>query len=179
MFLAMTPVVAPMESIKPSTIETLFNAPEVALGYTTNEMTNDVNGEDQKALSKSKLKPDPTLPNQDSMSDTSSTPVKDDSATTSVAAECRDNANLVPAVEHGIDLRIPPATLLKNRLENTKDLIVCPGVYDGLSARVALSVGFDALYMVSPPPSFPKLHIELTGRRPEPGLQSRHWECRI
>ena len=174
MFLAMTPVVAPMESIKPSTIETLFNAPEVALGYTTNEMTNDVNGEDQKALTKSKLKPDPMLPNQDSMSDTSSTPVKDDFATTPVAAECRDNADLVPAVEHGIDLRIPPATLLKNRLENTKDLIVCPGVYDGLSARVALSVGFDALYMVSPPPSFLILHIELTGRRPEPGLQSRH-----
>ena len=42
-----------------------------------------------------------------------------------------------------------PATALKHRLENTKDLIVCPGVYDGFSARIALSVGFDALYMVS------------------------------
>ena len=28
------------------------------------------------------------------------------------------------------------------------EIILCPGVYDGLSARVALSVGFDALYMV-------------------------------
>ena len=44
---------------------------------------------------------------------------------------------------------LAPATVLKNRLENTKDLIVCPGVYDGFSARIALSVGFDALYMVS------------------------------
>ena len=44
---------------------------------------------------------------------------------------------------------LSPATVLKNRLENTKDLIVCPGVYDGFSARIALSVGFDALYMVS------------------------------
>ena len=42
-----------------------------------------------------------------------------------------------------------PATSLKRRLERTKDLIVCPGVYDGFSARIALSVGFDALYMVS------------------------------
>lgn len=42
-----------------------------------------------------------------------------------------------------------PATNLKRRLVNTKDLIVCPGVYDGFSARIALSVGFDALYMVS------------------------------
>ena len=42
----------------------------------------------------------------------------------------------------------PPATKLKRRLENTKDLIVCPGVYDGFSARIAISVGFDALYMV-------------------------------
>ncbi|KAL6716087.1 hypothetical protein ACLMJK_005653 [Lecanora helva] len=40
-----------------------------------------------------------------------------------------------------------PATRLKRQLENTKDLIVCPGVYDGFSARIALSVGFDALYM--------------------------------
>lgn len=42
-----------------------------------------------------------------------------------------------------------PATKLKYRLENTKDLIVCPGVYDGFSARIALSVGFDAMYMVT------------------------------
>ena len=41
-----------------------------------------------------------------------------------------------------------PATKLKRRLEDTKDLIVCPGVYDGFSARIALSVGFDAMYMV-------------------------------
>jgi len=40
-----------------------------------------------------------------------------------------------------------PATRLKLRLENTSDLIVCPGVYDGFSARIALSIGFDALYM--------------------------------
>ena len=44
---------------------------------------------------------------------------------------------------------LSPATVLKHRLQNTKDLIVCPGVYDGFSARIALSVGFDALYMVS------------------------------
>ena len=43
-----------------------------------------------------------------------------------------------------------PATKLKRRLEDTKDLIVCPGVYDGFSARIALSVGFDAMYMVRP-----------------------------
>ena len=42
-----------------------------------------------------------------------------------------------------------PATNLKRRLENTKDLIVCPGVYDGFSARIALAVGCDAMYMVS------------------------------
>ena len=42
-----------------------------------------------------------------------------------------------------------PATSLKRRLRDTKDLIVCPGVYDGFSARIALSVGFDALYMVT------------------------------
>ena len=47
-----------------------------------------------------------------------------------------------------LDDRWSPATKLKHRLEDTKDLIVCPGVYDGFSARIALSVGFDAMYMV-------------------------------
>ena len=42
-----------------------------------------------------------------------------------------------------------PATNLKRRLRETKDLIVCPGVYDGFSARIALAVGCDAMYMVS------------------------------
>ena len=41
-----------------------------------------------------------------------------------------------------------PATKLKHRLRDTQNLIVCPGVYDGFSARIALSVGFDAMYMV-------------------------------
>lgn len=43
-----------------------------------------------------------------------------------------------------------PATKLKRRLADTKELIVCPGVYDGFSARIALSVGFDTMYMVWP-----------------------------
>jgi hypothetical protein len=42
------------------------------------------------------------------------------------------------------------ATRLRNNLETGAGLIVCPGVYDGLSARIALDVGFDALYMVRP-----------------------------
>jgi 2-phospho-L-lactate guanylyltransferase (CobY/MobA/RfbA family) len=47
------------------------------------------------------------------------------------------------------DLPMAGATKLKRMLEETNDLIVCPGVYDGLSARVAMEVGFDCLYMVS------------------------------
>ena len=41
-----------------------------------------------------------------------------------------------------------PATRLKHKLQHTNDLIVCPGVYDGLSARVAMKTGFETLYMV-------------------------------
>ena len=40
------------------------------------------------------------------------------------------------------------ATKLRRLLEDTNELIVCPGVYDGFSARIAISVGFDCLYMV-------------------------------
>lgn len=43
------------------------------------------------------------------------------------------------------------ATKLRKMLLETNELIVCPGVYDGLSARTALEIGFDAMYMVSCP----------------------------
>lgn len=41
------------------------------------------------------------------------------------------------------------ATKLRRLLFETNELIVCPGVYDGLSARTALELGFSGLYMVS------------------------------
>jgi hypothetical protein len=43
---------------------------------------------------------------------------------------------------------IPASTKLRRLLNIPGHLIVCPGVYDGFSARVALEVGFDCLYMV-------------------------------
>lgn len=43
------------------------------------------------------------------------------------------------------------ATALRRSLEDPNAFIVAPGVYDGLSARMALAAGFDALYMVSIP----------------------------
>jgi 2-methylisocitrate lyase-like PEP mutase family enzyme len=50
----------------------------------------------------------------------------------------------------------PIATLrgparLRELLKDPNKIIVAPGVYDGISARVALATGFDALYMVSIP----------------------------
>ncbi|KAK6853568.1 carboxyphosphonoenolpyruvate phosphonomutase [Apiospora arundinis] len=39
------------------------------------------------------------------------------------------------------------ATKLRKMIFETNELIVCPGVYDGLSARTAIEVGFDAMYM--------------------------------
>jgi hypothetical protein len=51
-----------------------------------------------------------------------------------------------PGLYHGT--LIPASTRLQNMIKNTKRTIVCPGVYDGLSARTALEVGFEALYMV-------------------------------
>ena len=43
---------------------------------------------------------------------------------------------------------IAGAAKLRQKLQDTNDLIVCPGVYDGLSARIALNLGFEAMYMV-------------------------------
>ena len=43
---------------------------------------------------------------------------------------------------------IPGSTKLQRLLKGSTELIVCPGVYDGFSARIAMSVGFSCLYMV-------------------------------
>jgi len=38
---------------------------------------------------------------------------------------------------------------LRQMLNDPNKIVVAPGVFDGLTARLALSVGFDALYMAS------------------------------
>lgn len=43
------------------------------------------------------------------------------------------------------------ATSLRQTLADPNGFVIAPGVYDGLSARLALAAGFDALYMVSNP----------------------------
>jgi len=40
------------------------------------------------------------------------------------------------------------AAKLRAQLADTSKIIVCPGVQDGLSARVCLQQGFETLYMV-------------------------------
>lgn len=53
-------------------------------------------------------------------------------------------------LDHNLDLvPISGATKLRRMLNETDELIVCPGVYDGLSARIAMQLGFSAMYMVS------------------------------
>ena len=39
------------------------------------------------------------------------------------------------------------STRLRQMIKTSPSIIVCPGVYDGLSARIALEVGFKAMYM--------------------------------
>ncbi|OOF89780.1 hypothetical protein ASPCADRAFT_135699, partial [Aspergillus carbonarius ITEM 5010] len=36
---------------------------------------------------------------------------------------------------------------LRKQLRDSDELIICPGVYDGLSARIAINMGFKAMYM--------------------------------
>ncbi|KAL8819514.1 MAG: hypothetical protein Q9191_007719 [Dirinaria sp. TL-2023a] len=47
-----------------------------------------------------------------------------------------------------VDEDLLPSTKLQRLLKETDEIIVCPGVYDGFSARIALSVGFKAMYML-------------------------------
>lgn len=41
------------------------------------------------------------------------------------------------------------ASKLRRQLKESNELIICPGVYDGLSARIAMNLGFKAMYMVT------------------------------
>ncbi|CZR55321.1 related to carboxyphosphonoenolpyruvate phosphonomutase [Phialocephala subalpina] len=51
------------------------------------------------------------------------------------------------------NLTPPPSPAAKLRAMLAKDeIIVCPGVYDGFTARLALNAGFETLYMVPLPP---------------------------
>jgi hypothetical protein len=43
---------------------------------------------------------------------------------------------------------IPAASKLRRMLKDSMELIVCPGVYDGLSARIAMELGLKGMYMV-------------------------------
>ena len=52
------------------------------------------------------------------------------------------------AFSDGQRTRITGAGRLRQLLTDTSKPIVAPGVYDGISARMALHTGFDALYMV-------------------------------
>jgi hypothetical protein len=47
----------------------------------------------------------------------------------------------------GYDLNAPVSSRLRHMIKNLDYILVCPGVYDGLSARIALSVGFEGMYM--------------------------------
>jgi hypothetical protein len=42
------------------------------------------------------------------------------------------------------------AARLRELLARDNQITVCPGVYDGLTARIALREGFECLYMVKP-----------------------------
>jgi hypothetical protein len=64
------------------------------------------------------------------------------------AAIVVNESNIIPDRKITTTKHESAATRLRNNLETGAGLIVCPGVYDGLSARIALDVGFDALYMV-------------------------------
>ena len=41
-----------------------------------------------------------------------------------------------------------PVQKLRAMLEEKDKIVVCPGIFDGLTARIALKAGFECLYMV-------------------------------
>ncbi|KAL8933303.1 MAG: hypothetical protein Q9216_006429 [Gyalolechia sp. 2 TL-2023] len=102
--------------------------------------------DDKISETQTKAKPQDVLPISTTQFKAKSDPLSPPAATEGYQDTVKTSpTNVVPpsALAHSLN----PATRLKYKLRYTKDLIVCPGVYDGLSARIAQSVGFDTLYM--------------------------------
>ncbi|KAL2063470.1 hypothetical protein VTL71DRAFT_5275 [Oculimacula yallundae] len=51
------------------------------------------------------------------------------------------------------------ASQLRSQMQNKNEIIVCPGVYDGFTARLALNAGFKTLYMTGAGTTMSKLGI--------------------
>ncbi|KAL7626035.1 hypothetical protein AAE478_002805 [Parahypoxylon ruwenzoriense] len=61
-----------------------------------------------------------------------------------------DNIDGQPQLSSVVSGILEPASgakKLRKMLLETNELIICPGVYDGLSARTAMELGFNAMYM--------------------------------
>jgi 2-methylisocitrate lyase-like PEP mutase family enzyme len=50
--------------------------------------------------------------------------------------------------EQNVETGVTAVQRLRNMLAEPEKLIVCPGVYDGFTARLALAEGAECLYMV-------------------------------
>lgn len=79
---------------------------------------------------------------------------------------------------NGLDPRansVNAATKLRQMLEKgDEEIIVAPGVYDGFSARIALEVGFDVIYMVCS-------NLAIAAASPQFDIGYRRWlmNCRL
>ena len=63
----------------------------------------------------------------------------------SIVLERAPLANDISTENSTVPLRA--STKLRQMIKTSPRIVVCPGVYDGLSARIALEVGFEAMYM--------------------------------
>ena len=61
--------------------------------------------------------------------------------------EVKSNSQVRIRAPSTFDAEAPASTRLRHMIKNLDHILVCPGVYDGLSARIALSVGFEGMYM--------------------------------
>ena len=59
----------------------------------------------------------------------------------------RTETSLQASIAEVVSDYAPASTRLRHMIKTSPTIIACPGVYDGLSARIALSVGFPGLYM--------------------------------
>ncbi|KEF58715.1 uncharacterized protein A1O9_06641 [Exophiala aquamarina CBS 119918] len=70
----------------------------------------------------------------------------------SISAGPADSSNAIKSTAP-----LTGAKRLRELLKDPSNLVVCPGVFDGLSARLAIAAGFDALYMTGAGTSMSRL----------------------
>jgi methylisocitrate lyase len=132
----------PSGSITPSDVPTPPNGAEVMVNVANEMETSQFLHLLEEAKPKIDIQP-PVVPGKSLISCDAQAPV----AIAAAVEQVNSTSEVQIRAPLTYDANAPASTRLRYMIKDLGHTLVCPGVYDGLSARIALSVGFEGMYM--------------------------------